>query len=173
MTVHYISQTEITMEKYLRWANNPIGKKAARKLRQHRMLNTVGMAFSLVGGLVCLKTQSYVFSVLYLFFFAAFVYKMFFATKMRNKKLYNQTIRAMDGEKWIRTITFGSNIQVADNNSTTTFKYSDFKKVDENDTSYLLYRDENLVLRVDKGSFVTGDETDFKKFITSRIKNKI
>ena len=32
MTVHYISQTEITAEKYISWANNPIGKKAIKKM---------------------------------------------------------------------------------------------------------------------------------------------
>ena len=37
MTVHYISQTEITAEKYISWANNPIGKKAIEFFRARKM----------------------------------------------------------------------------------------------------------------------------------------
>ncbi len=173
MTVHYISQTEITLKKYLSWANKPIGRNAVKKLNRYRMINGFAMVFSLLGGLFCFKSDIAEMAWLYIAFFLAFGYKLLFGRNSANKKLYNQSIAAMDGEKWIRTITFASNIQVADNNSTTTFKYSDFKKVDENSSYYLLYRDENLVLRVDKGSFVTGDEAQFKAFITSRIKNKI
>lgn len=173
MTVHYISQTEITLEKYLHWANNPIGKNAVKKLTRYHMINGFAMVFSLAGGLFCFRSDITEMAWLYMAFFIAFGYKLLFARNISNKKLYNQSIAAMDGEKWIRTITFASNIQVADNNSTTTFKYSDFKKVDENSRYYLLYRDENLVLRVDKGSFITGEELQFKAFIASRIKNKI
>ena len=79
----------------------------------------------------------------------------------------------MGSDKWIRTITFGSNVQVSDNNSTTTFKYSDFRKVGENENYYLLYRDENFVLRVEKGSFITGDESQFRDYLSSRIKNRM
>ena len=172
MTTHFISQTEITLDKYLYWANHPIGKNARKKLRTHNIICVFGIIFSLIGGIFCLKNGAFDFGIIYLAFFAAFVWKALFQRTRANKKLYVDTIKAQGGAGWIRSITFAGNIQVEDNNSVTTFKYSDFKKVTESDRYYLLYRDENLVLRVEKGSFITGDEAAFMSFITKRIKNK-
>ena len=55
MTVHYISQTEITAEKYISWANNPIGKKAIKKKKQRNLISIMGIMISVVGGGFCLK----------------------------------------------------------------------------------------------------------------------
>ncbi len=173
MTTHYISQTEITLEKYMHWASNPIGKKAIKKQKQRNLITIIGMLISVAGGIFCVKIGETAFAWLYLAFFVAFAYKITLGKKKANEKIYYNTLTAMGGEKWIRTITFGSNVQVADNNSTTTFKYSDFRKFGENDRYYLLYRSEDLVLRVEKGSFITGDETEFESFITSRVKNRM
>lgn len=173
MTTHYISQTEITLEKYLDWASKPIGKKAVKKQKQRYLITAMGMLISIAGGIFCIKMDAAEIAWLYLAFFVAFAYKITLGKKKANEKVYYNTLTAMGSEKWIRTITFGSNVQVADGNSTTTFKYSDFRKLGENDRYYLLYRSEDLVLRVEKGSFITGDEAEFKGFITSRIKNRM
>ncbi len=173
MTIHYISQAEITAEKYISWANNPIGKKAVKKKKQAALISAMGILICLAGGFFCIKMDYKEFGWIYGAFLVAFLYKITLGTKKAHQKTFNSTIAAMGGEKWIRTITFGSNVQVSDNNSTTTFKYSDFKKVGENDGYYLLYRDENFVLRVEKGSFITGDESEFKNYLASRIKNRM
>ena len=52
----------------------------------------------------------------------------------------------------------------------TTYKYHEYKKFDENERYYLLFKNENAVLRVEKGAFVEGSEEDFVKYIKSRIK---
>ena len=173
MTVHYISQTEITAEKYISWANNPIGKKAIKKKKQRNLISIMGIMISVVGGGFCIKMGYTDFVLIYLAFLVAFIYKITIGNRKAHEKTFASTIAAMGGDKWMRTITFASNIQVADNNSTTTFKYSDFKKVGENDRYYLLYRDENFVLRVEKGSFITGDESEFRNYLASRIKNRM
>ena len=173
MNFHYISQTEITLEKYLAWATNPIGKKALKKKRTATFISIAGLAVSLAGGVFCLKFGYKEFALLYLAFFAAFIYKSTIGTRKAHEKTYRSTLDAVDGAKWLRTITFGSNVQVTDNNSTTTFKYSDFRRVGENENYYLLYRNEDIVLRVEKGSFTTGDESKFREYLSSRIKNRI
>lgn len=173
MTVHYVSQTEITLEKYLAWANKPIGRKAVKKQRQRNFISLMGIMISVAGGGFCIHMGYTDFVLIYLACLVAFVYKITIGKRKAAEKTYHTTLVAITGDRWLRTITFGSNIQVADNNSTTTFKYSDFKKVDQNENYYLLYRNEDLVLRVEKGSFITGDEAEFESFITSRIKNKM
>lgn len=173
MTVHFVSQIEVTLEKYIEWCNNPIGKKARKKLRTTKFIGIFGILFTLVGCGICAYLKYYDFATIYAFFTFAFTYKLFYGRIKANKRRYDTVIGGMTGSKWIRTITFGSNVQLADNNSTITYKYSDFKKFDETDKYYLLYQSENYVLRVDKGSFITGAEEDFKSFITSRIKNRI
>ncbi len=173
MTTHYISQTEITLEKYMHWAGNPIGRKAIKKQKQRNMITILGIIISLAGSIFCFKMDAAEFAWLYFAFIIAFIYKITIGKRKANERVYRNTLAAMNGEKWLRTITFGSNVQVADNNSTTTFKYSDFRKFGENDRYYLLYHSEDLVLRVEKGTFITGDEKQFKDFITSRIKNRM
>jgi hypothetical protein len=173
MNFHYISQSEITLEKYIAWANNPIGKKAIKKKKQRNLISIMGIMISVVGGGFCVKMGYTDFVLIYLAFLAAFICKITIGKRKAHEKTFRSTLAAMGSDKWIRTITFGSNVQVSDNNSTTTFKYSDFRKVGENENYYLLYRDENFVLRVEKGCFITGDESQFRDYLSSRIKNRM
>lgn len=173
MNFHYISQSEITLEKYLAWSSKPIGKKAVKKQKQRNLISIMGIMISVIGGGFCLHMGYTDFVLIYLAFLVAFVYKITIGKRKAGEKTFRSTLATMGSDKWIRTITFGSNVQVSDNNSTATFKYSDFKKVGENENYYLLYRDENFVLRVEKGSFTTGDESQFRDYLSSRIKNRM
>ena len=173
MTIHFESKSEITLEKYLYWAGHPIGRNARKKLRTSNMINIFGILFSAVGGRFCLHLGSNDIALIYGALLVAFVYKTFFHRKRANKKLYTQTIIAQGGGVWMRTITFANNIQVSDGNTTSTYKYSDFKKVSQDARHYLLFMNEDLVLRVEKGSFATGNEADFLPFIKKRIKDKM
>ncbi len=172
MTIHFESKSEITLDKYLYWASHPIGRNARKKLFISNMINILGMLFSVLGGRFCIYLDSKEIALIYLAMFVAFFYKTFFHRKRANKKLYTQTIIAQGGGPWVRTTTFGSNIQVADNNSVSTYKYSDFKKVSQDSRHYLLYMNQDIVLRVEKGSFTTGNEADLLPFLQKRIKNK-
>ena len=173
MNLHYISQSEITLEKYITWANKPIGKKAIKKQKQRNFISLIGILISVIGGGACFYLGYRDFAIIYIAFLAAFICKITIGKRKAHEKTFRSTLAAMGSDKWIRTITFGSNVQVSDNNSTTTFKYSDFRKVGENENYYLLYRDENFVLRVEKGSFTTGDEPQFRDYLSSRIKNRM
>lgn len=173
MTIHFISESEITLDKYLYWAGHPIGRNARKKLRTANMINIFGILFSAVGGRFCLHLGSNDIALVYGGLLLAFVYKTFFHRRRANKKLYTQTIIAQGGGVWLRTITFGSNIQVSDGNTTSTYKYSDFRKVSRDSRHYLLFMNEDLVLRVEKGSFTTGNEADFLPFLKKRIRDKM
>ena len=173
MNFNYISQSEITLEKYIAWANKPIGKKAIKKQRQQRMISIMGIMISVIGGGFCLKMGYKDFALIYMAFLVAFIGKVTIGKRKAHEKTFRSTLAVMGSDKWLRTVAFGNNVQVSDNNSTTTFRYSDFRKVGENENYYLLYRDENFVLRVEKGSFTTGDESMFMEFLSGRIKNRM
>ena len=100
----------------------------------------------------------------------ALLYQLLIQRKRLIKKQYNTTVQSMTEEKWIRTITFDDKITVADGNNSSVFAYSDYKWAGENDKYYLLYRNENIVLRIEKGSFTYGNEKDFLRWINNKLK---
>jgi len=101
MTTHFISQTEITLDKYLYWANHPIGKNARKKLRTHNIICVFGIIFSLIGGIFCLKNGAFDFGIIYLAFFCCFCLESPFSAHQSQQKTvcgYNQSTgrRRMD-----------------------------------------------------------------------------
>lgn len=168
--ISYKSRTEITQEKYLEMCNNPVGKAAKKKLKQWKTVQIAGMAVAAANTAVSLYIGSTAISVISAAFCAAFAYKFFFQRNNANKKQYAAIRASQTEEKWLRTTTFADKITVEEANSTTTFRYSDFKWVSEDKTNYLLFKNENLVLRVEKGSFVIGDEENFYSWINNKIK---
>ena len=76
----------------------------------------------------------------------------------------------MNTDRWIRTITFDDKITVVDGNSSSVFSYSDYKWAEETDNAYLLFRNENVLLRVEKGSFTYGNEENFLHWIKNKLK---
>lgn len=165
----YISQIEITEEKYLEMCDSPVGKNAKRKLKTWKTVQVSGIV---VGGLtaaLAFVSDSKEIAFIGAVFAAAFAYKLFFQRKSVNKKRYANIRASQTEDKWQRRITFADGITVDEANTSTHFKYSDFKWVGENKTNYLLYKDENYVLRVEKGSFIHGDETKFFGWIKNKI----
>ncbi len=166
----YKSVSHITFEKYWDMTKHPIGKKTKKKLNTWFALNGIGTGAMSAAAYYCFKTGDSSMAVIFLAFVAMFAYKLFFQRKIMAKKQYEATIRSFDDKIWTRTVTFDDKITVADNNSVSTFKYSDFRYTGENNKYYLLYRNENVVLRIEKGSFITGDEAKFLKWINNKIK---
>jgi len=164
------NKSEITLEKYIYLSNHPIGKKAKKKLKNWKMLQFFAMGVMLVYTLVCYMSEALPLAVLGLFLVFAFMYKLLFQRKRTNIKQYKQIIENQPDNKWYRTITFDKDIQVTDGNTVTTFKYHEFVKFDEDEKYYLIFKNENAVLRIEKGAFTVGDETEFVKFINSKIK---
>ncbi len=166
----FVNKSEITLEKYLYLCNNPIGKKAAKKLKNWKMLQIFAMSVMLVNSMVCYAADALPIAIISLILCFAFLYKLFFQRNRANKFKYEQIMKNYDSEKWYRTITFEKDIKVTDGNTVTTFKYYEFNKIEEDKRYYLLFKNENAVLRVEKGAFTVGNEEDFIKFINRKIK---
>ncbi len=168
----YKSISEITLDKYIHMANHPIGKKAKNKLLTWRGLNSLGLAVMTVNSFLCLKSGDDMLFIISGIFAVIFGYKLLIQRPKTLKKQYADIIANIPGGKWIRTVTFDENIIVSDGNSATTFKYSDYAYATENDRYFLLYRNENVVLRIEKDSFVIGDREKFLKWINNKLSKK-
>ena len=167
------NKSEITLEKYLYLCNNPVGKKAAKKLKNWKMMQIFAMAVMAVNGVVCYVSNALPIAVISLVLCFAFIYKLLFQRNQVNKKQYKAIIENQPDGKWYRTITFDKDIKVTDGNTVTTYKYSEYKKFDADDRYFLLFKNENAVLRVEKGAFVEGTDEEFVSYINNRIKNKL
>lgn len=162
--------SEITLEKFLYQCNTPIGKSAAKKLKRWKTLQASAMGVTGVMAVLCYSYNTIELAVISAIFCAAFAFRLFFQRNISNKKQYKQIIENQPDGKWNRVITFDKDIKVTDGNTVTSFKYYDFIKFDENDRYYLLFKNENAVLRVEKGAFTIGNEEKFAGFIKSKIK---
>lgn len=168
--ISYKSQTEITEAKYLEMCNNPVGKAAKKKLKTWKTIQIAGMVIAAANAALALYSHSTAIAVISGIFGIAFAYKFFFQRNSINRKQYANIRSAQTEDKWIRTTTFSDGITVEETNSTTSFKYSDFRWVSEDKTNYLLFKNENLALRIEKGSFVIGDEANFINWINNKIR---
>ncbi len=166
----YISQTEITLEKYIDMSIHPIGKSARNNLKRWKAAKIGGTALMAVTGAMCALSGRKEFAIIAAMLGLTLLYQLLIQRKQIIKKQYKTTTDAMTEEKWIRTITFDDKITVADGNTSTSFAYSDYKWADENDKYYLVYRNENVVLRIEKGSFIHGDEKSFLRWINNKLK---
>ena len=166
----YISQTEITEEKYMAIINKPIGREATVKLKRWKTLKLAGIAVSAVMAAVGTAGKDYDFALIGCVFAVVFAYQLFIQRKQQIKKQYRLALQSMNTDRWIRTITFDDKITVADGNSSSVFSYSDYKWAEETDNAYLLFRNENLLLRVEKGSFTYGNEENFLRWIKNKLK---
>lgn len=170
MTPYFENKSEITLSKYLYQCNTPIGKKAKINLKRWRTTQVLAMLAAAAITVLSFSMDAAPIGYISIVLFVAFVFKLLFERNIRNKKTYRQIIENQPDGKWVRTVTFDKDIRVTDGNTVTSFKYSQFKWFSENDKYYLLFRDENAVLRVEKGCFTTGDEQEFLVFIRKRIK---
>lgn len=173
MSVIYENKSEITLEKYLYQCNTPIGKKSKKQLKVWKTTQISAMVVTLMLSIMCFNSNSAPLGVVAAMFFLIFVYNVFFKRNARNKKLYKQIIENQPDGKWFRVITFDKDIKVTDGNTVTTFEYKNFVRFEENEKYYLLFKDANAVLRIEKGAFVKGDETTFPRFIQNKIKKGI
>ena len=172
MSVIYENKSEMTLEKYLYQCNTPIGKKTKRQLKIWKASQLSAMVVMFMLSLICFYADALPIGVIAVMFFFAFAYNLLFKRNVQNKKLYKKIIDSQPDGKWFRTITFDKDIKVTDGNTVTTFQYNNFVKYEENDRYYLLFKNENAVLRVEKGAFTEGTDEDFVKFINKKIKSK-
>ena len=166
------NKSEITLEKYLYLSNHPIGKKAKKKLKNWRMLQIFAMAVMAVNAVVCFVSDALPIAVISVMLVAAFLCKLLFQRKRTYTKQYNHIIANQENGKWYRVISFAKDIKVTDGGNITTFKYHEFVKFDEDERYYLLFKNENAVLRVEKGAFTVGTDEEFVEFINKKIRPK-
>ena len=166
------NKSEITLKKYLYQSNNPVGRKAKKKLKNWKMLQIFAMAVMAVNAVVCYVSDALPISVISIVLCFAFLYKLLFQRNRASTKQYKQIIENQPDGKWFRVITFDKDIKVTDGNTVTTFKYHEFVKTDENERYYLLFKNENAVLRVEKGAFSVGTDEEFADFINKKIRPK-
>lgn len=165
----YISQIELTEEKYIEMVSNPIVKEARKKWKKWKTLKMIGIVISGVMSAACIIGKDYDFAIFAGVFAIVFAYQLFIQRKQMIRKAYHQSLRSMNADRWIRTITFDDKITVSDGNSSSVFEYLDCRQVTENDKDYLLYINENIVIRVEKGSFIHGEEEKFLLWIKNKI----
>ena len=170
MTPLFENKSDITLEKYLYQCNTPIGKKAIKDLKRWKGTQIGGIVIMLISTGLFFVADAASLSVVSIALIMAFAYNLLFKRNKQNTKLYNQIIQNQPDGKWIRTITFEKDIKVTDGNTVTTFKYHEFVKFDETERYYLIFKNENAVLRIEKGCFTTGEESEFVKFIKRKIK---
>lgn len=164
------NKSEITLEKYLYLSNHPIGKKAKKKLKNWRMLQIFAMAVMAVNAVVCFVSDALPIAVISVMLVAAFLCKLLFQRKRTYTKQYKQIIANQENGQWYRIITFDKDVKVTDGSKLTTFKYHEFVKFDEDERYYLLFKNENAVLRVEKGAFTVGTDEEFVEFINKKIR---
>ena len=165
----YISQIELTEEKYIEMVSNPIVKEARKKWKRWKTLKMIGIVISGVMSAVCIMGKEYDFALFTGVFAIVFAYQLFIQRKQMIRKAYRQSLKSMNTNRWIRTITFDDKITVSDGNSSNLFEYLDCRQVAENDKDYLLYINENMLIRVGKGSFIHGEEENFLHWIKNKI----
>ena len=168
----YVSTTEITQERFIDMYKKPVGKSAVKKLKNWKTTKIIGIAASVLIAAVAFSLDYPEFSVIAGVMGAVMVYQLFFEQERKLKKLYADTLKKLTGKKWVRTITFDSRITLTDDNSTSVFNYSDFRWVQENETHYLLFKNEDVALRIEKGSFTYGKEENFLGWIKNKISTK-
>ena len=166
------NKSEITLEKYLYLSNHPIGKKAKKKLKNWRMLQIFAMAVMAVNAIVCFVSDALPIAVISVMLVAAFLCKLLFQRNRTYTKQYKQIIANQENGQWYRVITFDKDVKVTDGSTLTTFKYHEFVKFDEDERYYLLYKNENSVLRIEKGAFTVGTDAEFIEFINKKIRPK-
>lgn len=166
----YENQVEMTLEEYLYMCNNPLGKSAVKKLRRWKTVQIAGMAIMALNVGLSLWITSYGLAGASVVLLLAFVYKYFRQRDRLNEKQYRNIRESQTTEKWIRRIIFAGDIQISDGNTVTYLRYSDIVKVDENEKYYLLYKNEDFVLRVKKGCFTLGEENRFLEFLYEKMK---
>ncbi len=169
MANYFENKSEITLEKYLYQCNNPIGKKTKKELLRWKSIQAGGMGIMTVTTILFITAEATPLCAVSVALFLAFAYNLFIKRNRQNKKLYSQILRNQPDGKWVRTIIFDKDIKVTDGNTVTTFKYNEFVKFTENDKYYLIFKNENAVLRVEKGCFTAGNEADFVSFMKRRI----
>ena len=173
MSSIYENKSEMTLEKYLYQCNTPIGKKAKKNLSRWKASQLSGMIIVLILSILCFTNNAGLLGFIAIGFMIVFAYNLLFKRKVRNTKMYKKIIENCEDGKWYRTITFDKDIKVSDGNIVTTFKYTDFVKFGENDRYYFIYKNENAVLRVEKGAFIKGDEETFARFMQNKIKKNV
>ncbi|MBQ8603429.1 MAG: YcxB family protein [Oscillospiraceae bacterium] len=151
-------------------SNRPLGKKARADLNRWKITKIAGIAVSAAIAGLALNSGMGEFSLISGVFGLVMAYQLFFQRKNLIKKKYAETVDLLPDKKWVRTITFDDKITVADGNNSSVFAYSDYKWASENEGYFLLYRNENIVLRVEKGSFTYGNEKDFLRWISNKLK---
>lgn len=149
--------------------SNPIVKEARKKWQRWKTLTILGIVLSVLMSSACIIGKDYDFAVVAAIFAIVFAYRLFVQRKQLIRKAYHQSLKSMNTDRWIRTITFDEKIIVSDGNNSSVFEYSDCSQVDENDTNYLLYINDNMVIRVEKGSFIHGEEENFLQWIKNKI----
>ncbi len=170
-TVEFENEYEITKELYAAWARRPIGAAAVKRLRRWYALQTGGcvLALVLLGAGVFMKEP--VFAVIGAVFAAVFMLRLFVLFERANVKRYGEIRAAQTTDEWRRRTSFAQGISVFDANSRTDFEFGDFKQLSEDADWFYLWRDDNLVLRLKKGCFTVGCESDFPDFIKAKIKD--
>lgn len=165
----YISQIELTEEKFMDMLINPMSKIAQKTWKKWKILKLFGIGLACVMAVACFRIKDYDFALVAVMCGMVFAYQLFIQRKQLIRKKYQQSLMTINTDKWIRTITFDDKITVSDGNSSSVFQYSDCTQVAENHKNYIIYVNENIVILVEKGSFIYGDETEFLLWIKNKI----
>lgn len=167
MEPEFINQYEITLERYLQWAKHPVGKAAVRAykkgIRLRIMMVCLGI-FIVLDGIFLreffLALSGFIFAVIGLS-------RLFILPGKIQKRQYALILKSQNTDHCLRKVTFSDEIVCEEGNNLTRYAYSDIIRVTEDSVYFYLFYNEDMVLRVDKESFVVGNAAAFREFCST------
>lgn len=159
-----VNQYSVTYEIFRKWAARPVGKTAVRNRRRGLRLRIVSAGCGIVIIITGSITQDFINILLGIMILGIALLRLFVTPDKILRKQYDLVLKSQNTDSWIRTITFGEDILCEDGNTTHRYSYADIQMFMEDPEYFYLLYNEDMVLRIKKGSFVAGSDDEFRKF---------
>lgn len=164
---------EITQELYTEWCLKPVATAAKKQRRKWNITQIVAVILSLAIIGFSAYTKDYWLTGIGFLCGCVFVYRLFWRTEVVSKKYYKKMRSAQNTDKWIRSYVFDENvIRIKDANSVSKFKYSDIVNITRDDKTVCLWKNDDMVFRLPKDSFISGSPDELYDYFESIIPKK-
>ncbi len=164
----FICEFDVTYEDYKYWARHPLGAAAVRNRRLSFILRIVGIALSIfiiALGATGVGAAYVVVGIAFLIFFLG---RMLLSENIILKKQYETILKAQKDGVWTRVYSFGDKVSVADGRAVSEYEYSELKRFSEDERYFILWLNNDMVMRLPKDRFIVGNPEDFRGFFTEK-----
>lgn len=170
MENRFVCQFEMTLERYLAMADNPIAPAAKKQLRLFYIRNIAAICIGAVLVLICLISSLSPWTIVLSFLVTMLPVYFLASRKSRNKLAYKTYVRNNNMEKWVRKISFtDEKVSTSDGDTEVSLAYSRFGSLTQDDEYFYLNGGNDICLRMPKDSFTVGRKEDFEAFVTEKI----